>query len=142
MRLREIFDHFNTKLIKNSNYLLEGKEFLTNISVEDYSEYINFQEHGYKRNMVNKNSLLEMYIICWDCNCETKFHKHPKNGCTMKVLEGEINEIVKTENTEIINTHSKDFCSYIHDELGTHQIINGPKRSISLHIYSPPNFYE
>ena len=61
----------------------------------------------------------------------------------MKILYGELYEIKKSNNkfTELV--YEKDNITYMHNKFGEHMVSNITKKpSISLHIYSPPNFYD
>ena len=43
----------------------------------------------------------------------TKLHDHPKNGCLMKMLYGELNEFIVNDKDVIENIHTKNNISYI-----------------------------
>ena len=87
----------------------------------------------------------EIILICWDRNSETKIHNHPNGGCILKVLKGNLNEKLYCNNTKQIkqnNVLKENDTSYIDDNIGLHSIHNNNNISFTLHIYSPPNFYE
>tara|TARA_A100001015_G_scaffold319463_1_gene442409 strand:- start:3023 stop:3199 length:177 start_codon:yes stop_codon:yes gene_type:complete len=57
----------------------------------------------------------------------------------MKILQGSLGEcIFKTDGLKFNNYRIGDI-SYIDNSIGNHIIQNDDKRSVSLHIYSPPN---
>jgi hypothetical protein len=108
----------------------------------------------YQKTLLFRNEQFETYQINWNKNAETIIHQHPKNGCIMKVIQGSLQEKLyqtisypieqkeMTNKYEIKNTIYKiNDVSYIDDTIGLHKII-ALEDSISLHIYSPPKFYE
>ena len=110
---------------------------------EEFNNNLTFKKNEYNKSILYRDDKYEIILICWDANCETKIHNHPKNGCIMKILQGNLLEecFDKTYNNIRINNYKKNDVSYIHDDLYLHKIINSNQKSISLHIYSPPNFY-
>lgn len=133
------------KNYKQSNliHLLEPIRNLC-FNLEDFNINITFKKNDYNKNILYRDDKYEIILICWDANCQTKIHNHPKNGCIMKLLEGVLIEecFDKTCNIIRINNYKKNDVSFIHDNLYLHKIINSDQKSISLHIYSPPNFYD
>lgn len=124
---------FSNKIKKyNLNYLIE--------------HYGIIKKNTYNKNILYRNDNFEIILISWDKNICTNIHRHPENGCIMNILDGCLKEeIYKTEygynNCIKKNTFKKGDISYIHDSLGYHKIYNKNQYSYSLHIYSPPNFY-
>jgi cysteine dioxygenase len=116
---------------------------------------INIQpKEKYQKTLLFRNNNFEIYQINWLKNAETNIHYHPKRGCIMKIIKGSLQE--KLYQSKIYNIGAKDFMnkyeiknsfynmndvSYIDDTIGLHKII-AIEESISLHIYSPPKFYE
>jgi len=109
----------------------------------DYINFINFNAEHYKRTKLEKysNDKFELILICWNKNQDTKIHSHSENGCLMKILEGEIEETVYDKFINIINKniYKKNNVSFIHNEIGYHKI-KAKEMTISLHLYSPPNY--
>lgn len=113
-------------------------------NIKDLNDYIIFKKDKYNKTILYRDNNYEVVLICWDTYCETKIHNHPENGCIMKILAGKLleecfNKKLKNINT---NTYKINDTSYIHDSLYLHKIKNNEQQSISLHIYSPPNFYD
>lgn len=134
------------KNYKQSNliHLLEPIRKLC-FNIEDFNNNITFKKNDYNKNILYRDDKYEIILICWDANCQTKIHNHPKNGCIMKILKGTlIEECFNEKNLNNIkcNTYYENDVSYIHDIMYLHKIINSNQKSISLHIYSPPNFYD
>ena len=136
-----------SNLFKKLDSLLEKKKSLKTLQkiVEtyngnDYLNYVKDNDKKYNRNTVFINENLELVVITWLPNQHTTFHKHPKNGCIFKVLEGKITENLINLNDDKINSiYQKNDISYIDNLIGIHKMNNNfNKRCISLHIYSPP----
>lgn len=130
--IKDIDKHFpNIKSLKNIE-----------CNLDELKEFVFFDKEKYKKNVVYRNSNYEIILITWLAGQKTKLHDHPKNGCIMKVLEGELKENLYTREKIIDNIYKKDDISYIDNTIGKHIISNNTKNNtISLHIYSPPNYY-
>ena len=79
-----------------------------------------------------------MFIVCWNPFQETKIHNHSNKGCILKIIEGNMDEILYDTNFNILN-HSKlhkNKIRYIDDNLGIHKMINGEKIHIFTYIFS------
>lgn len=110
--------------------------------ISNYNKYINFSDNTYKRNLVARNKYIEIFVMCWKTGQGSKFHKHPDNGCIMMILDGELTEEFKNNKNTIIRNYKKNDCNYIDNNMGIHRVFNNSYQdTISLHIYSPPNFY-
>lgn len=127
---------------------LEGlEEMIQEYKGEDWKEYKQYCDYGYKRNMVHKGERVEILIICWKIGQYAAIHDHPKNGCILKILKGKLTEkkYKMTEDKELIcykeQTLKRDEYSYQEGEEGLHEMKNeGEECVISLHIYSPVNY--
>lgn len=114
---------------------------LENYSI-NYQNYIKFNKNKYNKIKLCCNSLFEIILICWDKNSLADFHHHPKNGCKLKVLSGLLQESLKDNFNNIkISNLKKNNVSYLDDTIGTHLVL-AVENTVSLHIYSPPNFYD
>lgn len=109
----------------------------------DWVKYIKYYNNKYNRIRLDNfsNSKFEIYIICWKPNQISPIHDHSENGCIMKVLDGSLKETLYDydlycQNDTIINKH---YVSFIDNHIGLHKI-EALDYSISLHIYSPPNY--
>ena len=131
--------------ILNSNHFLFRSHmyklipFIQHIDI-DYTKYIRHNNNTYDRNIIYKNNLFEIVIINWMPNQYSKIHGHPENGCIMKVLDGCLYESRKVDNYILDYYHDINNTSFV---TGKHYIGNYTnKPSISMHIYSPPNYYK
>ena len=123
-----------------SNLLGDISKLDTKITAES----VKFTNDTYCRNLIYRNNNFDVYLIGWLPNQETPYHSHPTGGCIMKILEGSLIENIKNKDNTISNYKRKTGdCSYIHDDIGIHTIKNDTnEKCISLHIYSPPSFYD
>lgn len=113
----------------------------------DWSDYVKFSEISYNRNLVFRNDIFEIMVICWNYDQHSCIHDHPNNGCFLKALQGDlIEECYEIVNGKLIvinkNNLSIGSIAYQKGTTGIHRIINpySNKRAITLHIYSPPNY--
>ena len=135
MTLLKMIDNIK-KNFKNS------EKYLNNYFETDYKKYIILNEFKYNRERIYIDDEIEVFIITWNKNQETKIHNHAKNGCFLKILEGSLVENVfnfdnlNKSGTKILR---KGDISYMDDSIGLHSIKNLDDISVSIHIYSPPN---
>ena len=121
---------------------LEKLDYILDNNITNWREFVKLNKNKYIRNLIYRDKVFEVLIINWLPGQHTKLHDHPKNGCLLKVLYGELCEIRK--NNQITeNLLQTNKISYMHSNLGKHIISNiGNKPAISIHVYSPPNYYK
>jgi len=108
----------------------------------DWIQFVKYENYYNKIRLdCYSNNKFEMYIICWKPEQSSPIHDHSENGCIMKVLSGSLKESLYTynlllQNETIIN---KNNVSFIDNHIGLHKI-EAIDYSVSLHIYSPPNY--
>lgn len=140
MTLKKLFLSVNNEM-KKRVHLKNMRPIINKYNNIDWKKYVYFDNNKYNRNTVYKNENIEMVIISWNNNQKSGLHDHPKNGCLMKILDGELNEYIYNEKLNLlkINNCKKDCISYQEGKNGIHDIINKNNKTVSLHIYSPPN---
>ncbi len=118
-------------------------EEIKSFKIEKWTNHILLNRNKYSKKKIYSDSLFEIVIITWLPHQHTKIHQHPKNGCIMKILKGSLNEIQFQKEKIIENRYNQGDTTYIHDKIGSHIISNiDSSPCISLHIYSPPGFYD
>jgi hypothetical protein len=138
--LKNLIKILNTNRIIIKKDMKQFKNIL-NMNI-DWSKYAKIDINNYNKNCIYRDKDFEIIIITWYKNQSTKLHKHPSNGCLMKVLLGSLTEKKILNNKSIkINHYNSNDISYIHDDYAQHKIYNNNNVSVSIHIYSPPNFY-
>lgn len=145
MNLNDLFDTISNKIQSHEN-LKDLEPLLANYTNSDWKNYCTYCNNKYKRNLVRKDDYIEMLVICWEKGQQSGIHDHPESGCLMKLLDGNIQENVyecvdgKIKCIES-NTLVKSDIAYKQGKQGLHDIINSDiEKSVSLHIYSPPNY--
>ena len=129
-----------------NNKLIDLKNILENYTGQDWKEYVSFCCQKYKRNLVFINQIVEILIICWEDGQKSGIHDHTENGCLLRMMEGRLQEDIYMKNSDTIslvqsNSLEKDNISYKQGNVCLHNIINeSGNQSVSLHIYSPPNY--
>lgn len=128
----------------NNHDSLEGYK----LSEGDINEILDFNYKNlpvvsgeYSKTRVHLEDEFEIFFIVWDENLKTSLHSHPKNGCVMYLIEGDLIEKRVNDIMEFYFRFKDGFQSYIDDELGKH-MITAKKVSYSCHIYSPPHYYD
>ena len=134
-----------TRKLNKGHTLFELKYLLEYYDGYDYLKFLNFSEETYTRTKMFSNDQIEIILICWDAYQTSGIHDHPNNGCLMKVLKGKLKEDVyvnEDNNYKFTYTNilTENDVGYRQADTYIHNIINGDIPSISLHIYSPPNY--
>lgn len=108
----------------------------------DYKNWISYNKYSYKRNLIYRDDNYEILLLCWNPYSLAKIHDHSQNGCILKLLSGNLIETKYDSSLNIIGSSliTPNSISYISNEIGYHSINNLNNKSISLHIYSPPNY--
>lgn len=135
MNLIELIEKLNIILTPNSN-VLEGKKYLIKYDADDWKKYIK-ETDFYEKNLIYRNDIYEIFLISWNKDSKTKFHNHPKNGCLLKILEGTLIESYSIS-SNITELNPNDISHINHNMYHSITSINN---SYSLHIYSPPLYY-
>ena len=132
---------------RSDEHLLKYEHILSNYTGNDWIQHIKFCDNKYKRNVIYRNDIFEVLLICWKDGQSSNIHDHPMNGCLLKILKGELIEeqYIEIDNNEykLVNTNvlRQNDISYLEGTNGLHQIVNiSGEYVISLHIYSPPNY--
>jgi len=130
------------KSLVTNKKLLENKNILSSYNSNDWKQYISFDKQDYKKNLVYRDNNFEIFVVCWLPNQETKIHNHPEGGCLLKILEGNMMEELYDKNFVLQEKNNLVMSDvrYIDDSIGIHKMKNNEENTISLHIYSPPNF--
>jgi len=113
----------------------------------DWKEFALFDDAVYARNLVHRDDLFEMIVLCWGAGQQSPIHNHQGQRCWMAVLEGQIEEtlfrIPTGDSKALIPSPSKLFAkgsvAFITDDIALHRIAPAKgKPAVSLHVYSRP----
>jgi len=130
-----------TNKLKNNYSLINLSYILDKYDGNDWYDHIRIKD-PYNKTNVFYNDLIDIYIITWSKNNESKIHTHPENGCLMKILNGCLIEEKYDDKLKLLKTSALKMnnISYIEGHKILHKIKNEDNISVSLHIYSPPNY--
>ncbi|MCK6445037.1 MAG: cysteine dioxygenase family protein [Planctomycetes bacterium] len=113
----------------------------------DWREFALFDKRSYARNLLHKDELFELILLCWDAGQVTPIHDHRGQRCWMGVLEGRVDEALfdvpapGARSLALRNTrrHERGAVAFITDDIGLHRIAQvGSEPAVSLHLYSRP----
>ena len=140
--LEELFIKINEML--KTKKLEDLKYLLNDYNGDDWNNYVKYNNQKYNREIAFKNELCEMVVISWNKKQMSPIHDHPLNGCLLKILKGKLIEENYINKSNIIKKKNKielkeGSISYKIGNNILHKIINNNIKTVSLHIYSPPN---
>ena len=101
MTLKKLFLSVNNEM-KKRVHLKNMRPIINEYNNIDWKKYVYFDNNKYNRNTVYENENIEMVIISWNNNQKSGLHDHPKNGCLMKILDGELNEYIYNEKLNLL----------------------------------------
>ena len=132
------------KEFKNVERLLKNNKFnMTDIHLFQ-KKHIDekYYLRDYNKHLLFKNNLLDCYLIFWNKKAKSKIHDHSENGCYYKILKGSMCEYIYDENLDIVSLTNllENDINYIDNNKGYHKMINDNDYSISIHVYSPPDY--
>lgn len=116
------------------------------ITVEDVSEFVRFQEDRYARNLIRRGKYYEALLLCWRSGHRTPIHNHPGAVGGVCVLQGTATETLfeKSPCGLVKPTCSRDLETggvVTLEDPYIHQVSNLQEAGqdlITLHVYSPP----
>lgn len=126
--------------LKESN-LSDFEDQLENLNFDSIKEFIEYDTEKYNKIVLHQVAQFEIILICWLPHQQTLEHKHPKNGCLMKMFKGQLKDIRRMKKEVIETVVKENKITYI-EGAEVHMISNMEKKSISLHIYAPGKFYD
>ena len=139
--LTNLFNRIEKELENNTLLNLIG--FARLYKGNDWKKYVKFSDIGYQRKSILCGKQAEFLILSWKKGQKSKIHDHPENGCILIVLQGKLRE-KRYCNKEISVMKETEACvgdvSYI-DNSECYHDIEALEDSVSLHIYSPPNYH-
>lgn len=138
LSITELAKKINLELKTTDLINLTNNLFLINDKEINFNKYNN--QLTYFKDVVYIDDNIEIIIIYWPPKSSTKIHNHPENGCIVRVLHGILREDIYEENTIIKTNITNGIIIKKHNQF--HKITNDQDyQSISIHIYSPPNYY-
>eukprot|EP01116_Phalansterium_solitarium_P023528 TRINITY_DN8284_c0_g1_i2.p1 TRINITY_DN8284_c0_g1~~TRINITY_DN8284_c0_g1_i2.p1 ORF type:complete len:673 (-),score=239.38 TRINITY_DN8284_c0_g1_i2:165-2183(-) len=115
------------------------------LNPREYKQYVKWDHCNYTRNLVSYDEHFTLMLICWSPGQMSPIHDHSGSSCWVKVLEGELTEVVyDVEGGELRvlseSTLLPDSVAYIDDSIGVHKMGNANTQmgAVTLHCYAPP----
>lgn len=132
------------------------------VALDSLQRFIHFSSEIYTRNLIFKNQLFEVLLICWEAGQASPIHNHSRQHCWLSIQEGMLsltnyhekcldgadpsagsNSIRRIALAEVSRTDhaGAGTLSHVDDLTYIHKIENCSshgQRSISLHVYSKP----
>ncbi|MCC6408520.1 MAG: cysteine dioxygenase family protein [Planctomycetes bacterium] len=113
---------------------------------DDWRAFALFDARRYARNLVHKDELFELILLCWDVGQVTPIHDHQGQRCWMGVLDGQVEETLyalpeggAAPRVRSAKQHERGAVAFITDDIALHRIAQvGANRAVSLHLYSRP----
>jgi len=130
----------------------------------EWRRFVHFNEIHYTRNLIHRNAVFELMVVCWRGGQISRIHSHGESHCWAGVLDGVLREhrfnyrqpdgSVVTEaerpaavpgecpTMQCVSSHRFQVgeVTYINDSQALHSLGAAEEHldSISLHLYSPP----
>lgn len=113
----------------------------------DWREFALFAPNAYARNLLHKDELFELILLCWEVGQVTPIHDHQGQRCWMGVLDGRVEETLydlpasggRALRVRSAKQHARGAVAFITDEIALHRIAQvGDGPAVSMHLYSRP----
>jgi len=116
------------------------------VTDQEIAKHAFFSEHRYSRNLVVRDKVFEILIICWKSGQRSLIHDHRGSFGVVKVIRGILTEsvFIPALNGMIKAMGSREYRAgdvQVEDQSTIHQVSNlQPEQddAISLHVYVPP----
>lgn len=131
----------------------------------DIEPYLHWKKGGYSRNLVHRDDVFEMLVVCWGVGQESAIHNHSGEEGWVLVQEGALevtnyrlltcdktrngrqptpcpsgcHSVLEEVSREVVR--AGEATAEVGDEVHIHKIANPlthGKRAVSIHIYSRP----
>lgn len=131
------------KLLKTEQKLNAIKPMLEQYYGSDWKNHVEFG-CTYNKKKIYSDENIDVIIISWKKGQCSKIHDHPRNGCIVRILDGELEEEtykLTDCGLEFVNKNHlvTNSISYREDRTILHRI-TALHDCVSLHVYSPSNF--
>lgn len=115
------------------------------ICVDEVSEFVQFGNDSYRRNLIHAGSAYQALILCWRPGQRSPIHDHLGSACGVRVLRGIASETVFARNpaglifpTVTRERREGEICGSFDSDI--HQVSNlqsAGDNLVTLHVYSP-----
>lgn len=116
------------------------------VNMDELQTFAHFDpSRNYTRNLISTdNETYALMLLCWNPGKYSPVHDHPTDGCWVKIIQGNVNEVrYEKQNGKLIESSNVVLTSgvtYMDDSFGLHKVGNPHAKlnAISMHLYSPP----
>lgn len=141
---------FNPETIKN---------LLGPVSIEptSLSPYLHWLSKNYTRNLVFRNEIFELLVLCWEPGSISPIHNHAGQDCWLHIHGGhlsledftlvdpsqkhQVGSNIKVQRTERIRQASQGTLDHRGSHNEIHRVVNCRRfreRAVSIHLYATP----
>jgi cysteine dioxygenase len=145
-KLSTFFQILKKKYNSQKHNLSRMAQYMRKYCGADWKKYVKYSRDTYHRISFAKyrTPQFEFVFICWKKGQTAPIHNHPAKGCLMKILRGKLQEtLFKKRCGKLFKIRTdirrRNQVSYMDDSRGYHDVL-ALKDTVSLHIYSPPNY--
>jgi len=126
----------------DSEDLIDLKPWFQKLELAHWKNRVAFRKNNYNRISLVDCEAYELLLLCWNPGQGSSFHSHPSKGCLVKILEGRLDDELKSENGDSkFGSYLANQVFYISDEMGEHRVFNAQDTiAISLHLYAPGGY--
>ncbi len=121
-------------LLNKDTSVIKAIDLFSQYNTTDWIYYKSNYKYNFNRNLIYGDNIFELYLLSWH-NYKSNWHYHPKNGCLLKILEGEYYEYIIHNNIPCFNSLSTNMLSYKNSNEKHKIIVNN--YAYGLHLYSP-----
>jgi len=145
-KLQPLIDYLASLTTRPDMAVLRDHMLAADVSAAEMGDFVQFNDSGYRRNMVFENEEVELLCLCWKSGQRSPIHDHASSVCGVKIIEGTGTETVyeMTPSGYIKAINSEDYTRgqvLVSEDADTHQVANLQSTDqdlVTLHIYSPP----
>ena len=113
------------------------------IPLRAFDKYVNWDDRGYTRNCIVRDTRFELILLCWKNMQSTPIHDHGGEQCWVYQIQGKaeehryehVNDVLELKSSTILEPGS---VTYMDDHMGYHAIQTLENRVMTLHIYMNP----
>jgi cysteine dioxygenase len=146
MNISEFLDQLDAASQPISLESLKGWLGQLELEPEHVSDFLNFENDKYQRNLLRRTANYEALLLCFEAGQRTPIHDHSGSACGVKVIQGAGIETSFKSSADgwLFATGSTELPQggvVGSQDMDIHQLSNlqiDGRRLVTLHIYSPP----
>jgi len=139
--IEKLIERLSQSSLEDYNTILKKFDF----SAISFKPFESWSPKSYTRNCIYRDAHFELIVICWERGQETAIHGHDGEDCWVYLLEGEMEEVYFSTDTNkpLQEISSRKIIpqqlTFMNDTMGFHRLKNSNGgKSVSLHVYAKP----